>query len=284
MKNIMKKAFAVIITAILAVSLASVCFAEFKASFSITGPSSVRAGNTLTVQFKADGNGICGILADITYDTSYLTYRSCSDELSNWRIEVNEKNGKLQIWAEENNGFKSPVNSQKTVVSLSFKVSDKASVGDKIGIRADISQVSDTENELSGLSASYSVTVARPLSTDSKLKSLSVEGYEIKPGFSPDVTEYEIDGEVEYTLSALQINARSNDQEASVDVSGSRLSVGDNTVRIKVTAENGSNTTTYIIKAKMKQDPDYKASSNADISSVTISEGRLSPAFSPDIL
>ena len=278
-----KRIFAVIISAALIAALCSVCFAEFKASFSITGPGSVRAGSTLTVQFKADGNGICGILADITYDASVLTYRSCSDELSNWRIEVNEKSGKLQIWAEENNGFKSPINSQKTVVSLSFRVSDKASVGDKISIKADISQVSDTENELSGLSASYSVTVARPLSKDSSLKSLSVEGYDFKPGFSPETTEYEIDGEVEYTLSALKINAKSNDSEASVDISGSRLSVGSNTIRIKVTAENGSDTTTYTIKAKMKQDPDYKASSNAELSSVSVSEGRISPSFSADV-
>ncbi|MBQ7698715.1 MAG: cadherin-like beta sandwich domain-containing protein [Clostridia bacterium] len=278
----MKKIIAIITAAALAAILTVFCMAEFKASFTISGPGSVRAGNTLTVSFKADGNGICGILADISYDTSSLTYKSSSDALSNWRVEVNEKGGKLQIWAEENNGFKSPVNSQKTIVSLSFKVSDKVSVGDKISIRADIAQVSDTENELSGLSASYSCTVARPLSADSSLKSLSVEGYTLKPEFSPRVTEYEIEGEVEYTLSALKVNAKANDGEASVEISGSRLSVGNNTVRVKVTAENGSDATTYTIKAKMKQDPNYVASSVATLMSVTVSEGRVSPAFSPD--
>lgn len=278
----MKRIVSIITALMLTVMLSAVCFAEFKASFSITGPGSIRAGNTLTVQFKADGNGICGILADITYDTSILTYKSSSGELSDWRIEITEKNGSLQIWAEENNGFKSPIKSQKSVVSLNFKVSDKASAGDKINIRANISQVSDTENELSGLSASYSVTVARPLSTDSSLKSLSVDGYTLKPGFSPETTEYEIEGEAEYTQNALKINAKANDEEASVDISGSRLSVGDNTIRIKVTAENDSSTTTYTIKVKMKQDPDYVPSSNAALSKLTLSEGRLSPAFSPD--
>ena len=142
--------------------------------------------------------------------------------------------------------------------------------------------MSDTENELSGLSASYSCTVARPLSTDSSLKSLSVEGYTLQPEFSPSITEYVIEGEVEYTLSALKINTKANDSEASVEISGSRLSVGNNTIRVKVTAENDSSTTTYIIKAKMMQDPNYVASSDASLSLVTLSEGRLSPSFSPE--
>ena len=279
----MKKLISIIIAASFALVLATVCFAEFKASFAITGPDTVRAGNTLTVQFKADGNGICGFLADITYDASKLTYKSSSGELSDWRVEINEKSGKLQIWAEENNGFKSPIKSQKTVVSLSFKVSESAAVGDKISIKADISQVSDTENELSGLSASYSVKIARPLSSDSSLKSLSVDGYKFTAEFSPKVTEYTIDGEVEFTRNALKVNAKANDGEASVDISGARLSVGMNTIRIKVTAENDSSTTTYTIKAKMKQDPNYVASSDASLSAVTLSEGRLSPVFSPEI-
>ena len=279
----MKKLISIIIAASFALILTAVCFAEFKASFAITGPDSIRAGNTLTVQFKADGNGICGLLADITYDTSVLTYKSSSGELADWRVEVNDKGGKLQIWAEENNGFKSPIKSQKTIVSLSFKVSESAAVGNKINIKANISQVSDAENELSGLTASYSVTVARPLSSDSSLNSLSVEGYKLIPEFSPKITEYEIEGEVEFTRNTLKINAKANDKEASVDISGARLSVGNNTVKIKVTAENNSNTTTYTVKVKMKQDPDYVASSDASVSNITLSEGRLSPAFSEDV-
>ena len=39
------------------------------------------------------------------------------------------------------------------------------------------------------------MTVARPLSSDSSLASLSVEGYDLTPAFSSDVTEYEIEGE-----------------------------------------------------------------------------------------
>lgn len=281
MKKI-KGLISILTAAALSAVLTVFCFAEFKASFSLTGPDSVRAGNTLTVQFKADGNGICGILADITYDSSKLSFKSQSGVLSDWKVEVTEKSGKLQIWAEENNGFKSPIKSQKSVVSLNFRVSDNVSAGEKISVKANISQVSDTENELSGLSASYTVTVARPLSTDSSLKSLSVEGYTLKPDFSPKVTEYEIEGDVEYTQSALKINAKTNDGEASVDISGARLSVGGNTVTVKVTAENDSSTTTYKIRANMKQDPNYTPSSDASLASLGFAEGAISPAFSPD--
>ena len=82
--------------------------------------------------------------------------------------------------------------------------------------------------------------------------------------------------------TALKISASPSDSEASVEISGARLSVGNNTVRVKVTAEDGSHTTTYTVKARMKQDPDYVASSNASLQSVSLSDGRLSPPFSPD--
>ncbi len=278
-RGYMKRFVSIIMITVFA-ALLSVCGrADFRASFSLTGASSARAGENITVAFKADGNGICGILAEISYDTSLLTYRSSSGALSDWKVEVTEKDGRLQIWAEENNSFRSPIKSQQTVINLSFRVSSNAKTGDKFTVNADIQQVSDTENELSGLTASYSGTVARPLSTDSKLRSLSVDGYTLTPEFSANKTEYEINGEVEYTLSALKITAAANDGEAKVDISGSRLSVGSNTIRIKVTAESGD-TTTYTIKAKMKQDPDYVKSSDSSLSSISVSEGRLSPAFS----
>ena len=279
----MKKIISIILISVIAALLAVSGSADFRASFSLTGASSARAGESVTVAFKADGNGICGILAEISYDTSILTYKSSSGALSNWKVEVTDKgSGKLQIWAEENNSFKSPISSQKTVINLNFTVSSSAKTGDKFSVQADIQQVSDTENELSGLSASYTGTVARPLSTDSKLKELSVNGYTLSPAFSPDVKDYSIDGEVEYTAAALKITATANDGEAKVEISGARLSVGSNTVKIKVTAENGSSTT-YSIKAKMKQDPNYIASDDTSLSGITLSEGRLSPAFSSEV-
>ena len=279
----MKKALFCCIIAAAILMMSVPASAAFSASFSLTGPSSARPGNSVTVAFKADGNGICGILAEITYDTDMLTYSSSSGALKNWRVEVNGGDGKLQIWAEENNSFKSPINSQSTVIELKFRLASGASAGDKTVVKADIEQASDGNDELSGLSASYSLTVARPLSTDSSLESLSVDGYTLKPSFSRSNTKYEIDGDVEYTKTALRINASAFDGEASVEISGARLSVGDNTVRVKVTAEDGSHTTTYTIKARMKQDPDYVASSVATLSSISLSDGRLSPPFSPDV-
>ena len=279
----MKKLISIILITVIAALLAVSGSADFRASFTLTGASSARAGESVTVAFKADGNGICGILAEITYDSSKLTYKSSSGALSNWKVEVTEKGtGKLQIWAEENNSFKSPINSQKTVINLNFTVVSSAKTGDKFTVKADIQQVSDTENELSGLSATYTGTVARPLSSDSRLKELSVNGYTLSPAFSADVKDYSIEGEVEYTAAALKITATANDGEAKVEISGARLSVGGNTVKIKVTAENGSSTT-YTIKAKMKQDPNYVASDDTSLSGITLSDGRLSPAFSREV-
>ena len=278
----MKKIICIVIAAAVAAAMALTPSAVLKASFSLTGPSSARAGNSVAVAFKADGSGICGILAEITYDSSKLTFSSSSGALRNWRVEVNGGDGKLQIWAEENNGFKSPIDSQSTVVTLNFKVNSNAKTDEKLTVRANVTQVSDGSDELNGLTASYTLTVARPLSSDCTLKSLSVDGYKLTPEFSPSVKEYRIDGQVEYTRSALKINTAASDGEASVEVSGSRLSVGENTIRIKVTAENGS-TETYTVRAVMKQDPDYVPSSETGLSRLTCAEGRISPELSDGV-
>ena len=125
--------------------------------------------------------------------------------------------------------------------------------------------------------------MSKPLSDNCDLSSLSVDGYSLIPEFSSEITEYEIEGEVAYTQSALQVKAKPSDSEANVDVSGSRLSVGENTITVKVTAEDGKTAKTYSIKAVMAQDPDYVPSSDATLSEIVLSEGKLSPAFSPDI-
>ena len=67
-----------------------------------------------------------------------------------------------------------------------------------------------------------------------------------------------------------------------VSINGNSLNVGNNIISITVTAENGS-TRTYTVNVRRKQDPNYVPDSNASLSSITINQGILSPAFSPDI-
>lgn len=282
-KIILKTVSSVILAGLFICMLSILPSAELKASFSLKGPTAVRAGDSVSLQIKADGEGVLGIRAEISYDKSQLTYSSSSGPLSKWKVEITEENGKLSIWAEENNDFKSPINSSVTLIKLNFKASEKLKENDKITVKLNVLEASSTEDSIENISASYSVKVSKPLSDNCDLASLSVEGYELTPSFSPDVTEYAINGEVAYTPSPVKVNAKAADSEADVDISGTRLSVGENTIKIRVTAEDGKNVKTYTVKAVMAQDPDYVPSSDASLSDIKISEGKLSPPFAPSI-
>lgn len=70
-------------------------------------------------------------------------------------------------------------------------------------------------------------------------------------GFSPDVTEYDIT--VAYDLTKLSVSATTRSDKATYVISDTNLNVGVNTIKITVTAENGS-TKTYSIIVRRKEE------------------------------
>ena len=90
-------------------------------------------------------------------------------------------------------------------------------------------------------SSSSSGTTAdkKEYSSDNNLSKLEVEGYSIVPEFNKDVTEYKLT--VDQNVEKIKINASANHKKASVSGAGEvNLSLGENTIEIKVTAENGN--------------------------------------------
>lgn len=93
------------------------------------------------------------------------------------------------------------------------------------------------------------VSVAlRTANNDSKLKSLSVDGHKLDKDFSKDVTKYSLST----TKDSIVVNATTNDTNATVTGTGTiKLVNGENDVKIKVIAEDGSETV-YTITAIAK--------------------------------
>lgn len=60
----------------------------------------------------------------------------------------------------------------------------------------------------------------------------------LKPEFSPDVTEYHTT--FTYDVNKVVVSATQADPKATVEISGTRIDLGDNTTTITVTAEDGS--------------------------------------------
>lgn len=77
-------------------------------------------------------------------------------------------------------------------------------------------------------------------SNNTNLKVLSIEGVELTPAFSANVTEYSVKL-TNYKEQSLKINAQAEDEKATVKVEGNEeIKIGENVISITVTAEDGT--------------------------------------------
>lgn len=91
-------------------------------------------------------------------------------------------------------------------------------------------------------------------SSDNTLSKLEVEGNKITPDFHKDVTEYKLT--VDEKNEKINIIAKANHEKASVSGTGEiSLSSGENTIEIKVTAENGNEKIYKLIVTVEDQNP-----------------------------
>lgn len=104
---------------------------------------------------------------------------------------------------------------------------------------ADVSDNSGNSVSLGSKTIKISVSLPREKSTDNNLKSLSIEGYEITPTFSKDVTNYSVT--VKEGTKEIKINATPNSGYAKVSGTGTvNLIEGINNLSIVVKAESGA--------------------------------------------
>lgn len=245
-------------------------------SASISGPSTVRAGDTITVTFYA-GGGILGGAGSVSYDDSVLTLQGYSSAVGGtWAVEFNGNN-----FVFYDNSMENPITGSSSIFKATFKVSSSAEPGSTISVTASGITLSDGESDTGAGSRSYSATIAKPLSDNCNLSSMTVSGATISPAFSPSVTNYS--ASVPFATSSISVNATAEDPAAKVSINNPSLTAGGTTnVRVTVTAENGA-TKTYTIAVKREQDPNYVKSSNNNLGSLSVEGYVLSPAFSADV-
>ena len=248
----------------------------YAASASLTGPSTVRAGDTITLKLNISDNGKFGMEGSLSYDSSVVSLSSMSCNVSGWKVE---NNGNAIIVYDD--ALSNPLSGNKTVLTLKFQVKSGVAEGTAVNISVNGIVTTDGSAESSIGKASYSTRVAAPLSSNANLSSLSVSEGTLSPSFSAGTTSYNI-GEVDFSVSKLNISYRTEDSKATVSINGNNLAVGANTVSVVVKAENGT-TKTYKIQVTRKQDPNYVPSSNAALGGITISGGAVSPTFSSEV-
>lgn len=84
-------------------------------------------------------------------------------------------------------------------------------------------------------------------SNNANLKSLSIEGVELTPAFSQDITEYSAKLS-NYTEKEIKVTSQAADEKAAVTIEGNtNIIIGENVITAKVVAEDGT-TKIYTIK------------------------------------
>ena len=258
------------------ITLAFINTEVYAAGATLTGPSVVRAGDTITLNLNISDSGKYGAEGTFAYDSNQVTLTGVVSQRAGWKVELN---GNSLVAYDDN--LSNPTSGNSVIATATFTVNSNVAAGTAIKISVDGFTASDGSTESNYGSVVYQVSVAKPLSTVNTLSDIKVDGCNITPQFNSSTTSYNA-GEVDFNVTSLKITATPGDSTARVNISGNNLAVGNNTVTITVTAENGSQKN-YQITVVRKQDPNYVASSNANLSTITVSQGKISPAFSGDI-
>ena len=246
------------------------------AGASFSGSGSVRAGDSVTVTFSVSGSNIKAISAVLHYDSSALTLTGTRQLIGDsWSVDMNGGN-----LLAHNDNLDNPINGSSAVLAVTFRVKSGVAAGTKVSATITDIMTSDGNSDQSLNDASWSASVASPPSGNANLSGLSCGSYALSPSFSAGTTEYSVT--VPYDVSRLPLDYSAADGGANVSVSGNQLSVGVNTMVLTVTAANGA-TRRYTISVTRQPDPTATLSSDADLADLTPSEGKLTPAFAPNI-
>ena len=272
----MKKIISILTVLVLLLALtAPLTASAASASATLTGPDTVRAGDTITLSFNLNGSGIYGASGTLSYDSSQVTLSKTTVKIgSPWAVEFNGNN-----FVAYDNNLSNPIKGSKTLFTVTFKVKNVAA-GTNIKISYTSVKASDGSADANVGTVTYSKTVAAPLATDNNLASLTVSNADISPAFSAGTTSYT--ASVPFEVSKLNVSATAADSKAKVSVSSPNLTPNGTTkVTVTVTAENGSKKT-YTISVKRANDPNYKASGNNKLSGIKVEGFLLSPVFNAD--
>ena len=271
----LKKTLSLAIAALLLCMTLPLSASAASASASLTGPGTVRTGDTITLVFNLNGSSISGASGSLSYDNNQLTMTGTSQKIAApWVVEFNGNN-----FVAYDNNLTSPINSNKELFAVVFKVN--AGAGSSITVSYANIVASDGKTDSNIGTVSYSTTVAQPLSGSNDLASLTVSNATISPAFSKNTTSYT--ASVPFDISKLDVSAAAEDSKSKVSINSPALKANASTdVTVTVTAETGAKKT-YTIRVTRAQDPNYVPSSNANLSGITVEGFLLSPVFQADL-
>lgn len=187
----------------------------------------VTVGQTFTVNVRVTG-AVAIATVKVNYDSSYLQYISGD-------LGYGYPSGNVIVMDKENTG----------TGNVSFSMTFKALKAGKTTINNYENSIVDGNGDFLDVTPGWStVTINAPYtaSGNNNLSSLSISPGTLSPGFSAGTTSYR--ASVSNSTTSVAVSATAADGKARVAVWGNTgLDVGNNTVTVQVTAENGSKKT-----------------------------------------
>ena len=213
---------------------------EVKGSVSLSvSASTVTLGSNIkvTISISCDGGGMAQI--KINYNTAYVTLTSYPSG------DFNPSSNTLIL---DSNGNKT--------ASCTFTFKTKA-IGSTTFTANVVSFQSYKYSSVTGYSSSLSRTVTIKQqeilpSADNTISKLEIEGYQLEPAFSSDVTSYKI--YLPKDTSKLNITAVASNSKSKIGTIDGNVKPGWNEIQIVCTAENKA-TRTYTIQAYVEEEP-----------------------------
>ena len=165
---------------------------------------------------------------------------------------------------------------ENNITETTISATANSSVASITGLGKKTLVVGDNRLEIivtaqNGVAKTYQVVVHRK-SNDANLNSLSVTGYTISPVFNSSTTSYTVS--IPYTVTEVEVVATASSQLANVTLTNTNnLTVGENLVKVTVTAEDGT-IKAYQIIVTRRQD------TNNNLNNLSLTSCTLSPNFS----
>ncbi len=226
--SIKRTAAALILILCFAVNLFSVNLSAASVSFSLSGKT-VTEGENITVVFSSSVP-VAAVDATLQFDPSFLKFVSSS---GGFGASPSVNGGTVNIVDYLSSG-------EDVIYSLSLTFTALKSGSTTVSAgKISVSDGSGDLMDVTGRPSSELTINAKPTaSSDNSLKSLSVNPGKLSPAFSSSRTSYTVS--VANSVTSVAVSAGTNHSAAKYSVSGNtKLSVGKNTVTVKVTAENG---------------------------------------------
>ena len=167
--------------------------------------------------------------------------------------------GCMNVWYEnygDSCSFSAKGVGSATITVTAISVNHNDDYSEFTGSKSVSINIVDSSSSNSGGTTNNNSTTkeVKEYSSNNNLSSLSVEGYDIDPKFSKDKTEYKLT--VDEKVESIKVNAKASDSEAEVKGTGEiKLTPGENTLEIKVIAENGNEKVYKLIVTVEDQHP-----------------------------